>query len=43
VKKNALKNGNSPMLSGVDEKLLAHGWGPVEKWDSRALGVASAH
>ncbi|KAJ5636066.1 uncharacterized protein N7484_009379 [Penicillium longicatenatum] len=43
VKKTALKNGNSPMLSGVDEKLLAHGWGPVEKWDSRALGVASAH
>ena len=26
----------------VDERLRAHGWAPVEKWDSRALGVAAS-
>ncbi|KAJ5945709.1 hypothetical protein N7454_002548 [Penicillium verhagenii] len=42
AKKTALHNGDRPVASSVDEKLLASGWGLVEKWDSRALGV-SAH
>ncbi|KAJ5653915.1 hypothetical protein N7490_000918 [Penicillium lividum] len=42
AKRSAHQNGDRH-ISGVDEKLLTHGWGPVEKWDSRALGVASAH
>ncbi|KAJ5527341.1 hypothetical protein N7513_011500 [Penicillium frequentans] len=43
AKKIASQNGDRPVLSGVDKKLLAHGWGPVEKWESRPLGVASAN
>lgn len=38
-KKETSQNGAS--LSDVDQKLREHGWGPVETWDSRPLGIAS--
>ncbi|KAJ6037044.1 Hydroxyacylglutathione hydrolase [Penicillium herquei] len=41
VKNSTLSNANSDASSIIDEKLSAHGWAPVERWDSRALGVAA--
>ncbi|KAJ5690128.1 hypothetical protein N7462_004520 [Penicillium macrosclerotiorum] len=42
------KNGSSKANihtspDNIAEKLWEHGWGPVEKWDSRPLGVTSAN
>lgn len=34
-------NQNGADLSDVDLKLREHGWGFVETWDSRPLGIAS--
>lgn len=39
-KKVSSSNGTAS-LSDVDQKLREHGWGPVETWDSRPLGIAS--
>ncbi|KAJ5678093.1 uncharacterized protein N7477_003726 [Penicillium maclennaniae] len=39
-KKGSSQNGNAS-VSDVDQKLREHGWGPVEAWDSRPLGIAS--
>ncbi|KAJ5587436.1 uncharacterized protein N7459_003201 [Penicillium hispanicum] len=37
---SAPRNGSDVSLSASD-KLREHGWAPVEKWDSRPLGIAS--
>lgn len=39
-KKETSQNGTAS-LSNADQKLREHGWGPVETWDSRPLGIAS--
>lgn len=39
-KKGTSQNGTAN-LSNADQKLREHGWGPVETWDSRPLGIAS--
>ncbi|KAJ5160107.1 uncharacterized protein N7482_007111 [Penicillium canariense] len=42
AKSSSLKKRTQAVLSdSVAEKLREHGWGPIEKWDSRPLGVAS--
>lgn len=40
-KKSAVYHGSDAAHSSVAEKLREYGWEPVEKWDTRPLGIAS--
>ncbi|KAJ5279544.1 hypothetical protein N7478_004916 [Penicillium angulare] len=41
AKKATRQNGDQAPSSSVDKTLAGFGWEPVQKWDSRALGVAA--
>ncbi|KAJ5107151.1 hypothetical protein N7456_003826 [Penicillium angulare] len=41
AKKATRQNGDRAPSSSTDKTLAAYGWEPVQKWDSRALGVAA--
>jgi ribosomal biogenesis protein LAS1 len=41
VSKPITRNESRGTTAQLSEKLLAHGWGLLEKWDSRPLGVVA--